>query len=221
MELLNTDREAATRVLLMRRTINSQLNELFARNGIVIPDNVRLGFHIDWSHRLTVTGTDDKDLIRQIEDVLNRNGNASRLWGHISTSIRFGHIINTAEPLEGQLSASQDRLVWLNSMLRDYTGYCLRHDLKLVEGRLLTENGDSIISIAANVSNRFVAAYLVGQLAWLESVGGLDNIPNLSLTIEFENGHLFDFEQRFGFGPGQTGWIDRLPGTMHDESLLN
>jgi hypothetical protein len=221
MELLSTDREAATRVLLMRRAFNNQLNELFERNGIKIPDNVRLGFHIDWSHRLTVTGTDDKDLIKQIEEVLNRNGNASRLWGHIFSSTRYGHIINTAEPLSGQLSSSHERLIWLNALLRDYTGYCMRCDLTLVDGRLLTENGDDIIDIAANVSNRFIAAHLVEQLAWLASAGGIDSITNLTLTIEFENGHLFDYQQRFGFGPGQTGWIDRLPGTMHDDNLLN
>ena len=36
----------------------------------------------------------------------------------------------------------------------------------------------------------------------------------------FENGHLYDVGQKYGFGPGQTDWITRMPGTMHDESLV-
>jgi len=169
---------------------------------------------------LRVTGTDDENLIMQIEEVLNRNGNASRLWGHIFTSVRSGHFINSGEPLTGQLSASQERLVWLDSMLRSNTGYSLRHDLTLVEGSFLTENGEDILDIAAKAGNKFVAAYLVQELSWLASAGGLDNIPDLTLTIEFENGHLYDVGQKYGFGPGQTGWITRMPGTMHDESLV-
>ena len=216
MDPLNDDRRAASHILLQRRFTNNQLNELFEKNGITIPDNLRLRFTIDWYHQLRVTGTDDEDLIRQIEEVLNKNGNASRLWGHIFTSVRYGHILNTAEPLNGQLSDSHERLVWLNGMLRDYTGHCLRcDDLTLVDGKLLTKNGENIIDIAANIDNKLIAAYLVGELSHLISVGGIDNYKNLSLTIEFENGRLYDFEQRWGFGPGQTGWIDRLPGTMH------
>jgi hypothetical protein len=215
-----TDRRSATVGLLMRRAVNGQLNDLFQRNGIIIPENLRLSFTIDFYHRLRVTGTDDEDLIRQIEDVLNMNGNSSRLWGHIFESLRSAHYITTAEPPSGQLSNGFERAFWLDSMLQQYTGYSLRHDLEIVDGKFLTKNGEDILELVSNLGDRHIAAYLIGELAWMINAGGPGNMPDLTLTIDFENGRLFDVGQKNGYGPGQTGWIDKLAGTMHDESLL-
>jgi hypothetical protein len=215
-----TDRRAATTGLLMRRAVNSQLNDLFQRNGIVIPENLRLSFTIDIFYRLRVTGTDDENLKKQIEDVLNKNDNAFSLWGHIFESLRSAHYITTAESPTGQLNNGFERAFWLDSMLRQYTGYSMRHDLEFVDGKFLTKDGENIFEIAANVGDKHIAAYLISELAWMINAGGPGNMPDLTLTIDFENGRLFDVGQRNGYGPGQTGWIDKLPGTMHDESLL-
>ena len=56
---------------------------------------------------------------------------------------------------------------------------------------------------AANIDNKLITVHLVEQLTWLASVGGIDNISNLTLTIEFENGRLYDFEQRWGLDLGK------------------
>jgi hypothetical protein len=219
---LNADRFDATQILLMRNAVNRQLNDLFQRNGIVIPENLRLRFSIDSeSFILRVTGTDDEGLIRQIEEVLNRNGNAPRLWGHIFTSLRFGHeIVYGHAPHPGQLSEAPVRMNWLQQMLENYTGYSLRNDLTLTDGRLLTENSEDIMHIVNRKTGGHVAAFLIQELAWAISVGGPDAVSDLDLVIDFENGFLFDVGQSNGFGPGQTSWIDRLGGTMHKDGLF-
>jgi hypothetical protein len=222
MDPLNGDRADATKILLMRNAVNRQLNDLFQRNGIVIPENLRLRFAIDsQSFILRVTGTDDKDLVRQIEEVLNKNGNAPRLWGHIFTSLRFGHeIVYGHAPHPGQLSEDPVRITWLEKMLESYTGYSLRNDLTLTDGRLLTENGDDIMQIVNRKTSGYVAVFLIQELAWAISAGGPDAVSGLDLVIDFENGFLFDVGQPNGFGPGQTGWFDRLGGTMHEDGLF-
>jgi hypothetical protein len=62
-------------------------------------------------------------------------------------------------------------------------------------------------------ANPHAMAFILNELVWLAERGGTDNIPKLELAIDFMNGHLFDVGQEEGFGPGQTDWIDRLPGT--------
>jgi hypothetical protein len=126
---------------------------------------------------------------------------------------------NGHAPSSSQLDKNFERIFWLESMLQEYTGHSLRHDLELIDGKLLTKDGEDILPIVANINDKFVAAYLIGELSWIINAG-LDGLPDLSLIIEFENGRLYDVGQQHGFGPGQTDWISKLPGTIYDENLL-
>jgi hypothetical protein len=197
-----------------RNMINSQLNDLLQRNGIHLPENLRLSFIIDSQYRLRVTGSDDESLIRQIENLLNSNGNSAQLFTHILQST------TTVERNSNQVRDDSLRKYQVDWSIRRYTDYT-RQDLELVKGRFLTKDGVDIMEhIRRGIAEEFretgggagiLMEFTRQELEWLAAIGP-ENIPEMVLTIDFENGHLFDVGQPHGFGPGQTGWISDLIG---------
>ncbi|MCL2222518.1 MAG: DUF4885 domain-containing protein [Oscillospiraceae bacterium] len=202
---LFTDRESATWMFQIRNNITQQIRDLFSSNGVLIPENTRLRFIIDLDYNLRVEGTDDEDLIRQIEELLNRNDNSRQLFMHIASTRTFNP------------TQSRDDSYWawqVGVAIRDYTGLSLWNDLEFADGRFLTEDGTNILDILAEKDmNPHVMAWIIDELASIAARGGLGESPDFSLSIDFENGNLFCVGQENGFGPGQTGWIDNLPGT--------
>ena len=197
-----------------RKMINSQLSELFRKNGIEVPADTRLTFVIDSQYRLRVTGTDDEDLVKQIEDALNKNGNAANLYQHIyqSTGITGG------ERVSNQVREDSLRMYQVDWAIREYTGY-QRQDLDLVDGKFLTKDGVDIAELIkkgvagyfndSSSSAGILTAYNLNEIEWLAKVGP-ENIPEMTLSIDFENGSLYDVGQPHGYGVGQTDWLRSL-----------
>ncbi|MCL2250075.1 MAG: DUF4885 domain-containing protein [Oscillospiraceae bacterium] len=205
IEGLNIFRESATQTFHQRNNMTRQIRALFDNNGIFIPENTRLRFLIDADYTLRVEGTDDKDLISRIEELLNRNGNAREL---------FMHITQSRQPDSSQFPEDSFRLWRLGNLIEEFAGLNLRSDLELVDGRFVTEDGTDVLAMMSdNEVNSHAIALILDELYWLKNMGGAGNIPELTLAIDFENGNLFCVGQENGFGPGQTDWIDRLPGT--------
>jgi len=199
-----------------RKMVTSQLNNLFNRNGIIVPENLRLSFTIDSQFRLRVTGTDDESLIKRIEELLNRNGNSQQLYDHILQSTRTRDYECISDQVqEGSDSLRQYRVDWA---IRNYTDYT-RQDLDLVNGKFLTKDGIDIMELIREGMAKehgednvhLFAGSTQRELDWLAKTGP-DNIPDLTLTINYENGNLFDVGQPYGYGPGQTDWISELLG---------
>jgi len=201
----HSEREAATLRFRARNSVASQLNALLSSNGVFVPENLKLRFIIDPNYNLRVEGTDDKDLIKQIEELLNRNGNARELFLHITQS----------RQLDSKQFTEDSFRVWqLGNFIEEFAGLNLRRDLELVGGRFVTEDGTDVLTMMWDEGvNPHAIALILDELYWLKNMGGAGNIPELTLSIDFMNGHLFDVGQENGFGPGQTDWIDRLPGT--------
>ena len=204
-----------------RNMVTSQLNGLLSRNGICIPVDLRLSFTIDSQHRLRVTGTDDENLIAQLENLLNANGNSGQLYEHILRSTRTLE----SERISGQVSENSLRMYRVDSTISRYTDYT-RQDLKLVEGKFLTPDGVDIFEfVREGIANSLTsgAGELIEhnrqELEWLARVGP-ENIPEMVLSIDYENGNLFDVGQPYGYGPGQTGWILDLLGKT-DPNMAN
>ena len=196
-----------------RNMVTSQLNGLFARNGISIPENTRLSFTINAQFRLRVTGTDDENLIKQIEILLNSNDNSSQLYWHILKSTRTFE----DERITDQVKADSLRKFYVDWAIMQYTDYT-RQDLELADGKFLTKDGIDIMElIKKGITEQFsdsvgiIVGYTRQELEWLAKIGP-DNIPDMVLTIDYENGSLFDVGQHYGYGPGQTGWIGDLLG---------
>jgi hypothetical protein len=210
---------------LARRSMNMQLSDLFRRSGINIPENIRLSFVIDTQYRLHVTGTDDARLIAQIEQLLNSNGNSAQLFRHILDSTRN----HEGERVSSQVRGDSLRMYCIDRAIRRYTDYT-RHDLDLVDGRFLTRDGVDIMDhIRQGILEEFRGAdpryigllisYNLSELQWLAGVGP-ENIPELILTIDFENGNLLDVGQPRGYGAGQIDWIFDLLRD-YDSDLVN
>jgi hypothetical protein len=191
-----------------RNMVTSQLNGLLSRNGIFLPENMRLSFVIDSQYRLRVTGTDDENLTEHIENLINANGNSEQLYKHILQSTRT----RGSEQISSQIKENSLRMYRVDDIIRTYTDYT-RQDLNLVDGKFLTPDGMDIFElIKAGIVKEVTsgAGILIEhnrqELAWLAKVGP-ENIPDMVLTIDYENGNLYDVGQPYGYGPGQTGWI--------------
>ena len=200
-------------ILHRRNMVNFQLTQLFQANNIIIPENMRLRFVIDSQYRLRVEGTNDNELARMIEEMMNATENSAQL---------FMHIIMSRYEENTQFREDSLRKYRLERAIRENTGYNLR-DLQVVDGRFVTAEGIDVFEIFSRAlfaeeihGDALIAMigyknHIRSELAWLARVGH-SNVPDLTLAIDFENGHLFDVGQKKGFGPGQMDWMDNLPG---------
>ena len=194
-----------------RNAVALQMNDLFSRSGISVPVDLRLGFTINSQGHLHVTGTDDENLKKRIEDVLNSNGNSRQLYVHIMKSAKQpeGDYIRDIVPVDSY------RMYYTDWYISHYTQYT-RQDLDIVDGKFLTKDGVDILEhIYEGICREFNEGQAIGllvkdakqNLEWLARVGP-ENIPELILTIEYENGNLYDVGHPYGYGPGQTGWMN-------------
>ena len=75
----NTDREKQ----YARSVVNQQISNLLSKNGISISKQADLVFSIDpYTYQLTVSGNADRDILSQIEKLLNEGDNAKNIWTH-------------------------------------------------------------------------------------------------------------------------------------------
>ena len=75
----NTDREKQ----YARSVVNQQISNLLSKNGISISKQADLVFSIDpYKYQLTVSGNADRDILSQIEKLLNEGDNAKNIWTH-------------------------------------------------------------------------------------------------------------------------------------------
>lgn len=202
--------EQANRKLYNRQEVNNQLKVLFEKNNVSIPDNLRLTFKIDpYTYHLTASGTEDSSLINKIEQLLNSGDNSKELFLHIIKSKFNDSEQCTQEKLEKYR---------LNLEIKKYTGYDLK-DLKIVDGKFTAEDGKDIGEVYSNelkynysIAAKYkgdILAYYSGQINNLAK-NGYNSIEDLVLSIDYENGSLYDVGQKFNFGEGKTQWIERL-----------
>lgn len=79
--------EAENEKVYQRGQVNQQLQVLLNRNHIHIPEGTELTFTITpIDYQVRVSGTDDQDLIKQIEQVLQSGDNSKELFLHIMKS---------------------------------------------------------------------------------------------------------------------------------------
>lgn len=188
------DREAQTEeevATYNRQMVNTQLSNIFANAGIdmSILSSYNLIFSIDpYDYSLTVTGTDDSDLIQTLENLLNENNNSRELFYHILHS-DSGFI-------------SEDALLKYHTLrsFASVTGEDPR-DYKLTKDGLVNENGENILDVykealetSDEVSEGFKAdAYstFADNITKLLTKGYM-NIPDLNLSIGYSDGILQD-----------------------------
>ncbi len=83
----NGEVEAENEKVYQRSQVNQQLQVLLNRNHIHIPERTELTFTITpIDYKVQVSGTDDEDLIKRIEQVLQSGDNSKELFLHIMKS---------------------------------------------------------------------------------------------------------------------------------------
>ncbi|QGX64155.1 DUF4885 domain-containing protein [Bacillus sp. ms-22] len=183
--------ESVEKKLLNRQKVNEQLQALFSTNGLNIPKNANLTFTIDPNHfKLVVSGATDESLIKQIEDILNTSNNTREL---------FFHIMKSRNDDSTQFTPDSLAKFHLVNQIKTVTGYNLK-DLSIVNGQFVTDTGANIFDIYKEellknpytAENARIAASHYGAQLFALAKNGFDSIPDLVLSIGYENGALYD-----------------------------
>ena len=191
--------ESVEKKLLNRQKVNEQLQALFSTNGLNIPKNANLTFTIDPNHfKLVVSGTTDETLAKQIEDILNTSNNTREL---------FFHIMKSRNDDSTQFTPDSLAKFHLVNQIKTVTGYDLK-DLSIVNGQFVTDTGANIFDIYKEellknpytAENARIAASHYGAQLFDLAKNGYDSIPDLVLSIGYENGSLYDIGQKVNYG---------------------
>jgi predicted RNA-binding protein Jag len=199
--------EVAERKAFNRQKVNEQFKELLEKSKINIPIDAKLTFTIDPNNfMLTVSGTEDKELIGQVEEVLNSALNSREL---------FVHIIQSRSDDSTQFTREKYEKYNLVREIKNITGYDLKN-LKVANGKFVTEDGTDIFEIYKaglhknpyNAEGAGIMAGHYGPQLYALAMNGFDSVPDLYLSIDYENGSLYDIGQKESYGTGRTGWIE-------------
>ncbi|MFE0303548.1 MULTISPECIES: DUF4885 family protein [Bacillus] len=191
--------ESVEKKLLNRQKVNEQLQALFSTNGLNIPKNANLTFTIDPNHfKLVVSGSTDETLVKQIEDILNTSNNTREL---------FFHIMKSRNDDSTQFTPDSLAKFHLVNQIKTVTGYDLK-DLSIVNGQFVTDTGANIFDIYKEellknpytAENARIAASHYGAQLFDLAKNGYDSIPDLVLSIGYENGSLYDIGQKVNYG---------------------
>ncbi|MFB7318525.1 DUF4885 family protein [Bacillus safensis] len=191
--------ESVEKKIFNRQKVNEQLQDLFSKNGITIPKNTNLTFTIDPNNfKLVVSGSTDESLMKQIEDLLNTTNNTREL---------FFHIMKSRNDDSTQFTPDSLAKFHLVNQIKTVTGYNLK-DLSIVNGQFVTENGTNIFDLYKEellknpytAENARVAASHYGAQLFDLAKNGFDSIPDLVLSIGYQNGSLYDIGQKVNYG---------------------
>jgi len=199
--------EDAERKAFDREKVNSQFQSLLNKYNISIPPDTKLSFTIDPnSLKATVSGTDDETLAKSVEDVINTADNAKQLFLHI-----FSSRSDDSTQYNG-LSASKFELT---NEIKNVTGYTLK-DLEIKDGKFITSDGTDVGEIYAKkinenpkMSDNYKMLYIGTNKAELAKLAkdGFDSVPDLVLSIDYQNDSFYDVKQSENFGTEKSGWI--------------
>ena len=213
--------ETAERKAFDREKVNTQFQSLLNKYNVTIPQDTKLSFTIDPNTlKATVSGTDDETLTKSVEDVINTADNATELFYHISSSVSDDST---------QYTPRQYSKFNLTKQIKDVTGYSLK-DLEIKDGKFMTPDGIDVAEIYTKKINEnpklsdFTKQMTLGsdgaELAKLAK-NGFDSVPDLVLSIDYQNGSFYDVKQSENFGTQKSGWIKELKQARRDEELAH
>ncbi|MBV7320001.1 DUF4885 domain-containing protein [Bacillus halotolerans] len=205
----NGEAESENAKVFQRSQVNQQLQMLLNRNHIQIPAGTELTFTITpIDYKVKVSGTDDKELIGQIERLLQSGDNSKEL---------FLHILKSQTSDSAQYSEAAYQKYQAVREMYEVTGYHLK-DLEVVDGRYITPDGRDLLEVYKeklenDPMQKQTASYAIShygsQLSNIAEIG-YDAIPDFILSIGYRNGSLRDLGQSKGYGTGDTEWLETL-----------
>ncbi|MEQ6077374.1 DUF4885 domain-containing protein [Bacillus subtilis] len=201
--------EAENEKVYQRGQVNQQLQVLLNRNHIHIPEGTELTFTITpIDYQVRVSGTDDQDLIKQIEQVLQSGDNSKEL---------FLHIVKSQSSDSAQFSEEAYQKYQAAREMYEVTGYHLK-DLEVIDGRYVTPEGRDLMDVYKEELEKdpvqkqtasYAISYYRSELSKIAEAG-YNAIPDFILSIDYSNGSLRDVGQSKSYGTGDTGWLEAL-----------
>ena len=208
--------ETAEEKAFNREKVNTQFQSLLNKYNVTIPQDTKLSFTIDPNTlKATVSGTNDETLAKSVENVINTADNAKQLFLHIFSS-RSDDSTQYNGPSASKFGLTQE--------MKDKTGYNLK-DLEIKDGKFITPDGTNLAEIYAKkvnenskMSDYQKQASISGYGARLAELAknGFDSVPDLVLSIDYQNNSFYDVKQSENFGTEKSGWIKEWK-----ESLFN
>ena len=213
--------EVAEEKVFNREKVNTQFQSLLKKYNVTIPQDTKLSFTIDPNTlKATVSGTDDKTLAKSVEDVINTADNAKQLFYHIYSS-RSDDSTQYNEDASSKFHITQN--------IKDATGYTLK-DLEIKDGKFITPDGTDVAEIYAKkinenpkMSDDHKMMIISADVADLNKLAkdGFDSVPDLVLSIDYQNNSFYDVKQSENFGTEKNGWINELKQARRDEELAH
>ena len=213
--------DVAQRKAFDREKVNSQFQSLLNKYNISIPQDTKLSFTIDPNTlKATVSGSDDETLNKSVEDVINTADNAKQL---------FLHIVLSVSDDSTQYNGPSDTKFGLTQQIKDVTGYTLK-DLEIKDGKFITPDGTDVAEIYTkkinenpNMSNFYKQMQIGSYVADLKKLAkdGFDSVPDLVLSIDYQNNSFYDVKQSENFGTEKSGWIKELQQARRNEELAH
>ena len=213
--------ETAERKEFDRQKVNGQFQSLLDKYNISIPQDTKLTFTIDPNTlKATITGSDDETLNKSIEDVINTADNAKQLFLHISSS---------RSDDSTQYNGASSSKFNLTQNIKDATGYTLK-DLEIKDGKFITPDGIDVAEIYTKkinenpkMSDYYKMMSIGSNVADLKKLAkdGFDSVPDLVLSIEYQNGSFYDVKQSENFGTGKSGWIKEWKEALKNEMIAH
>ncbi|PJZ01725.1 DUF4885 domain-containing protein [Bacillus vallismortis] len=192
-----------------RDIVNQQMGLLFDRQNLTIPENTQLTFTITpFDYATTVTGIDDQHIIDTIEALLNSGDNGKELFQHIMGSKTDDSAQFEKEPYDKYQAVRE---------IYEKTGYLLG-DLQAQNGTFMTEDGRDILDVYREALEKdpltkdftsVALSHYGSEVRHLASVG-YDTIPDLVLSIHYQNGSLEDMGQSKSYGTNNRAWLPSL-----------
>ncbi|WP_162101806.1 DUF4885 family protein [Bacillus sp. SKDU12] len=192
-----------------RDVVNQQIGLLFDRQNLTIPKNTKLTFTITpFDYAATVTGTDDPKVIDTIEALLNSGSNSKELFQHIMGSRTDDSVQFEKESYEKYQAVRE---------IYEKTGYHLG-DLHAQNGTFMTEDGRDILDVYREALEKdpltkdftsVALSHYGTEVKHLASVG-YDTVPDLVLSIHYQNGYLEDMGQSKNYSANNRAWLPSL-----------
>ena len=215
------DIEVAEEKAFNREKVNTQFQSLLKKYNVTVPQDTKLSFTIDPNTlKATVSGTDDETLTKSVEDVINTADNATELFYHISSSVSDDST---------QYTPRQYSKFNLTKQIKDVTGYTLK-DLEIKDGKFITPDGTDVAEIYTKkinenpkMSDYFKMMSIGSNVADLKKLAkdGFDSVPDLVLSIDYQNGSFYDVKQSENFGTQKSGWINELKQARTTEYMAH
>ena len=204
----NTDREKQ----YARSVVNQQISNLLSKNGISISKQADLVFSIDpYTYQLTVSGNADRDILSQIEKLLNEGDNAKNIWTHawICMHDADNEIVNS----QANMTKANQYSLWHE--VYETTGYDARN-ATYKNGTFIAEDGTDLLALFKEKSKNG-AGYELYSKRWLQyAKNGWKKENDLVLKIGFDSSGLYDIGQEKGYGAAQNMWMKGVSQSMFE-----